>query len=533
MSTLQPALGLDLPPLPGSLGWDAPPLLARELIGWLEELTVTQGEGAGRPLSLMPYQRRFIRGAFAPGVSSAGLSMGRGGGKSTLAGGLGAATLDHPPMMRHAGEAVIVASSLDQARRAGRHAVRFLRSRPGVDLDDRRIWRVTDHAQRLEIEHRPSGSVLKCISSDYRRAHGLAPSIAILDEPAQWAPSTGERLLAALETSLGKVDGSRLIIIGTRPASPEHWWEQLLEDGLDYSQVHAARPSDPPWQRRTWERANPAIRFMPALLAAYRREAARARRDAARRAAFEALRLNLGVPEAIGGVPLLDAGEWERAEGDVPRCEWREPIWGLDLGTSAAMSAVACQWASGRLEAMAAFPATPDLGSRGDRDGVGSRYLRLQERGELITAGERAVDLSELLAEALARWGQPSTIVADRWRQDEAMDAARAAGVFPDSWVPRGMGWRDGAEDVRRAQHALLGGRVTPVRSLLLRGAIAEVRLISDAAGNHKIAQGAEGGRRSRARDDAAVAAVLAMAEAERYRGEGVWPHPAEVLAAA
>ena len=43
------------------------------LIDFLAKLPVTQGQGAGSNLELQPWQRRFVRGAFAPGVDTAAL----------------------------------------------------------------------------------------------------------------------------------------------------------------------------------------------------------------------------------------------------------------------------------------------------------------------------------------------------------------------------------------------------------------------------------------------------------------------------
>ena len=61
-----------------------------------------------------------------------------------------------------------------------------------------------------------------------------------------------------------------------------------------------------------------------------------------------------------------------------------------------------------------------------------------------------------------------------------------------------------------------------PSRSLLLRAALAEARVTTDAAGNAKLSKGAQGGRRLRARDDSAAAAVLAVAEGfRRWHGGG------------
>ena len=41
--------------------------------------------------------------------------------------------------------------------------------------------------------------------SDPRRAHGLRPFLVLADEPAQWPPATGEKMISALRTGLGKV----------------------------------------------------------------------------------------------------------------------------------------------------------------------------------------------------------------------------------------------------------------------------------------------------------------------------------------
>ena len=77
-------------------------------------------------------------------------------------------------------------------------------------------------------------------------------------------------MLAALRTSLGKQPGARLIALGTRPASSEHWFAKMLGGVADYSQCHAAAEDDPPFQRRTWARANPSMAHLPDLEAAIR-----------------------------------------------------------------------------------------------------------------------------------------------------------------------------------------------------------------------------------------------------------------------
>ena len=120
---------------------------------------------------------------------------------------------------------------------------------------------------------------MRCIGSDPRRAHGLAPVLVLADEPAQWPPTTGEAMVSALRTAAGKQPHSRFVAIGTRPADAEHWFSKLLAGGADYAQTHAARPDDPKFTKRTWRKANPSLDAMPDLGAAIKREAEHARRD--------------------------------------------------------------------------------------------------------------------------------------------------------------------------------------------------------------------------------------------------------------
>ena len=215
----------------------------------------------------------------------------------------------------------------EQARIAFEHVLAFLRER--YDLSDGKEWRVWDSANNARIERRSNGARVKCIGSDPARAHGLAPVLALLDEPAQWEPSTSERMLAAITTASGKLPNSRIIALGTRPADAEHWFAKMLDGGADYAQCHAATKEDPPFTRRTWNKANPSLKHMPDLLAAIQREAVKAKQDPAMLASFEALRLNLGTADTVRQV-LLSAETWARIEGNAPP-EGR-PVWGIDLG---------------------------------------------------------------------------------------------------------------------------------------------------------------------------------------------------------
>ena len=207
---------------------------------------------------------------------------------------------------------------------------------------------------------------------------------------------------------------------------------------------------------------------------------------------------------------------WRSIEGEADRAG--PCTWGLDLGTSAAMAAVSAYWPdTGRLETMAAFPSDPSLAERGIRDGVGGAYVDMHRRGELVQTGGRAVDIAELIAGALQRFGPPARLAADRWREAELRDVLDRARVPVTALESRGQGYKDGGEDVRAFRRACAEGKVVPVVSLLMRLALAEARVMVDPAGSCE-AREEQRGRApcASARDDAAASAILAVATGSR-----------------
>ena len=485
-------------------------------MAYLGGLVLSGGDRDGERFTVLPWEARFVRGAFGQDGDAA-LSISRGNGKSAVVAGLAAAVVDPAgPLHGRRREAICVASSFQQARIIFEDVLAFLdaKSRP-------REFRLQDSANSAVIEHRASGARVRCIGSDPKRAHGLRPMLVLADEPAQWPGTTSEKMVSALRTGLGKVPGSKLVALGTRPdsAASDHWFGRMLDGGAGYSQTHAAPATAPPFRLATIRRANPSWDHLPSLRARVLRERDEAKRDEVMLQTWRALRLNQGVSDVLEAM-LLSADVWATAEGDVPADG--PSYWGVDLGGSAAMSAVAAFWpATGRLEVLAAFPRRPGLAERGLADGVGGLYVRCWKRGELILAGERAVAYGDLLQEAARRFGEPAAIAGDRWRDDELLDALDAAKI-PGEFEARGQGFRDGAADLRLFRSALLTDTAFPVVSLLMRSAMAEARVVTDPAGNSKLAKATQSGRRKRARDDAAAAAIQAVALGVRRGAEPV-----------
>ena len=477
------------------------------------ELTLSGGDLDGEKFTVWPWERRFIKATFRrPG--NAALSVARGNGKSGFVAGLATAVVV-PGGALHGTrrEVICCASSFGQARIIFEDVLAYARGL-GHDLGDRSKWRLQDSANLATLEFRETGARVRCIGSDPRRAHGLRPYLVLYDEPAKTDPGQADAMRSALQTGLGKTPDSRLIALGTQPASGEHWFSTMLRSADTYTQLHAASKESPPFRVGTWKKANPSYRYLPSLRAELKAEAELAARDGVVLQSFKSLRLNMGVSDVVSGV-LLEADVWENIEGEAER--EGEYVLGLDLGGSTAQSAAAAWWPeTGRLEGFVMFPENPNLATRATSDGVGSLYSECVRRGELLIAGDQVSDIGALLSEALDRWSTPAAIAADRFKKGELIQHLNTADFSVADLVLRGMGFKDGAEDVRAFQQAALSGHLTPVKSLLMRASMGEARIVSDVVNNWKLAKGSEGTRRSRAKDDVVAAAILAVAVGRR-----------------
>ena len=485
----------------------------KSLSRYIEGLTVGQGRYAGQKVRLFPWEKRFLAGTFAQG-DDALLTLGRGNGKTTLTSAIACATVDvGGPLVEPMAENVICASSYEQGLINFRHVCQFLQpSFEKYGTGTRGRFRVQDSIGKAAITDRETGAIVRVLGSDPKRAHGLAPKILLLDEVAQWPRTSVDGMVAALRTSRGKIPGSRMIWLGTRPDSPSHPFE-VAAKAAGFVLSFAADKNDDPFKVATWRKANPSLRYMPELMEAIRLEAKAAKDDAALMASFKALRLNMGVSDTANRTMLVSPELWEEICGlQVPE-RVGAPVWGIDLGGTDAMSAIVAVWANGRMETLAQFGGYPDLDQRARKDGAGTVYRLAHEAGELMVSRKRVPDVAELFEEALSRFGKPSRLVCDRWRLGELEDSLEDSdfGWTGIPLIPRGQGFKDGATSVRAWRKACVDRVIRPVQRRLLTSALAEAVTAHDPAGNEKLAAHLEGGRRLRAKDDVVAAALLGV----------------------
>ena len=487
---------------------------AAAAIKFLENLTIPEGKMAGQPVKLASYQRQFIRGALDPGVMVGVLSIGRGNGKTALSAGLAMAELMGELSGQPKREVIFAARNRDQAKIAFNFLVGYVEGLGEERQDEFTIRR----GSKLEVEfHGNGGGLARCIAADGKSILGGAPTLAILDERAAWERDKGDALENAILSGLGKRDG-RALIISTSAPDDANTFSRWLDEPPPGTYVQEHRPAFglPADDMESLLIANPGavegIGSTPEWLVA---QATRAiARGGSALSSFRNLNRNERVSTDDRSV-LVTVDEWLAAEVSPDALPERDGlcVLGVDLGGSRSQSAAALYWPeTGRLEAWGAFPSKPDLAARGASDGVAGRYSEMQERGELFTMGENTVPPAAWLAEIMNRadGAAVSCIVGDRFRHAEFVEAMQRASLrVPFVW--RGMGWKDGSEDIERFRRALFDGKVKVAPSLLLRSAMADAITLVDPAGNHKLAKA-----RSLGRIDAAAASILAVAEGQR-----------------
>ena len=179
---------------------------------------------------------------------------------------------------------------------------------------------------------------------------GLSQYSAIYaDEPGSWETAGGALMWDALRQSLGKREGQKLILIGTKsPAAPGSWWPDLLDAGSGPGRhvTVLAAPQSAPWD--SWavaQKCNPMLKHNRALARVQKRERDEARKSSTLKRSYLAFRLNIHLD--ITHEPLIDLTDWRAVlERPVPPRQGR-PALGVDLGGERSWSGATLLWKNG------------------------------------------------------------------------------------------------------------------------------------------------------------------------------------------
>ena len=462
-------------------------------------------------INLLPSQRRFLRGALAPGVRTAALSLPRGEGKSTLAAYILERCMTPGDTLFEAGaEYLLCAASIEGAR----HVYRPIRA----ELEPTGEYSFLDSQMRLGITHKPTNTKLRVMSSNAKTAFGIVGTpLLVADEPGAWEIVGGGLLHDAIQTAQGKpLSSLRVIYVGTMApmGAPGHWFYDLVDGGTQGSTFVQALVGDAEtWDRwPTIQKVNPLKSKYAESRAVLLEERDAARRDSRLLARFKSYRLNL--PTQDENSLLLTVDDWKLAETRPVGIPTGKPIVGVDLGGGRAWSAAVAVWESGRMEAIACAPGIPDLDAQERRDNVATGvYTKLATNGSLTTAHGLRVQPPSALWEAICdKWGGPPVkIVCDRFRLNELRDTVGNACKIE----PRVTQWSSSSEDIRALRKICRDGplSVDPSSRNLLVVSMGAAYVQNDNAGNSRLIKRATD---NKARDDVAAAATLAAGAFER-----------------
>ena len=456
---------------------------------------------ASRGVKLPRFHADLVERIFAPDVELVAVSLPRGSAKTWLAANLATQAVSPGSPTFNAGVEVLgVSASLEQSR----VMLQFVREAL-ADREDEYRW--LESGQRLAVTHKASGTRLRILSSSGKRAMGLANFSTIYgDEPGSWEERGGALMYDALRTSLGKLPGQRLVLIGTRaPASEGSWWPTLLDTGSGPGTVVEVRsaPDGQPWDKwATVAAVNPLIRANPSLRKTILRERDEARRNDALRPAYEAYRLNRQID--VRSEVLVEAEAWRKVEArPVPPRQGR-PVVAIDVGAERSWSAAWILWPNGRSEALALCPGVPDIRERERQDAQpAGLYGKLVNDGALIVDEARRMARIEVLVDWVFASGlAPVAIYADRFLEGQLRDAIAGRCEL----VIRKTRWSESTADIAAFRQIALDGplAIAPESKALIRVALSAAHVRSEEGSTRLVKQ-----RQRRARDDVAVAGVL------------------------
>jgi len=498
---------------------------AEKVIQFIQQLRLTADPFAGEPFVLREWQREIIRAWYRTDdngrliARTCFLSMARKNGKTGLCAGLAMCHLVGPESVQR-GEIVVGATDSDQSGLIFQECCAFIDD----NREFRAICKIKSHEK--QIINTKNKSVFKALSSDAKKAHGLSPTVIILDELAQWGDGVGRRLYNALMTGQGVRKDPMKFIIGTQSDEDSAIMSQLLDLAVKINDGEIVNPKfsgfvyqipvdDNVFDEATWIKANPAIDDFRSR-EEMRDFAENARRLPTVESTFRNLYCNQRTMVEPG---LITREEWKACYSDTQRLRTGEEIYlGLDLSACEDLTALVAVSANDGERIKAWFWKPGDIIKEQSEADHLPYDIWVKEKWIDAPKG-RHIDYRHIV-KALAQINRDYRILAvahDRDRIQYLMTALDDLGVAAHvegkdnhsrgiRFIPWGQGFRDMAPAVDAFETSVLEGRLKHDGNPVLTICVANAKVDMDAAGNRKLDKSA-----TRFRIDGAVAAAMAI----------------------
>jgi phage terminase large subunit-like protein len=458
---------------------------------------VPDGKLVGKPIKLMPFQRRFLLEIYdnPENTSRAYLSIGRKNGKTAL---IACMVLAHlvGPEARLNSQIISGARSREQAALVYKLAEKMVRLNPALS----KIIKPTPSTKMLtgltmNVEYR-------AISAEAGTAHGLSPVLAILDEVGQ-VKGPYDAFVEAIETAQGAHDNPLLVAISTQAATDNDLFSRWLDDAEKsedpriVSHLYTAPKDCALDDRKAWKEANPAMGEFRSIadLEAF---AERAERQPTAENTFRWLYLNQRIEASA---PFVSRSLWAACGGEPMPLDGM-PVYGaLDLSEVSDLTALVL---TGQADGLCHVHPTFWLPGDGLRDKARADrvpYDLWHEQGFLQAAPGPTVDYDFVAAHLWEVFQRLDVrkIAFDRWNWRHFRPRLAAAGFSEEQldahFVEFGQGFQSMSPALRDLEAALLTGKIRhgghPVLTMCAANAVVQ----SDPAGNRKLNKAKSSGR--------------------------------------
>lgn len=486
-------------------------------IDFLRLLKHPKSAAKGRQFQLAPFQERIVRRIYGPRhpdgrrkVKTVFLMIGRGGRKTALGAALSLLHFIGPERVP-GGLVLNAASDREQARLAFEEASLICQEDPRIGD------KLNFVSYRHRLEHPKSGAVLRAVSSDAGRQHGLTPVFALVDELHAHAKRD---LWDVIRTGLVKTPGSLSVVITTAGKGRENIAHDIYEYACKVARgeveddgflpILFQPDADADWRSEaTWRLANPGLDVGFPDIEGLRQLAFEAENRPADREAFRQLHCNIWLDSSAA--PFVDAETYDRGSRPVDLEAMRDyPCWlAVDLSSVRDLTVVLACW---RLDddtlAVWAWYFCPGeaLRQRSERDRV--PYTTWAEDGFITPTPGDVVDYGavEDRIRDLCDEFDVREIAFDPYLAQQMM------GNLGDDGLPV-VAMRQGSltmgPAIRDLEHAIVGGRIAHGGHPILRWNFSNVVVETDKAGLKAFNKG-----KARDRIDGAVACAMAVSRA-------------------
>ena len=490
--------------------------VADQAVAWIERnLTHIEGELAGKPLVLEPWQRAIVGcvfGWFRPNglrrYREVFQYVPRKNGKSTLLGGLInlVALCDEEP----GAQIYSAAAEREQAALVYRQAKGMLLNNPSLES------LVKVYATYKSIEY-PGQTVYKALSADADTKHGFNTHFCAVDE---LHAHPNRELVDVLDTSMGSrrqplmwyittADWDRESICNEKYDYACKVRDRVIDDPSFLPAVFEASADDDWTSEATWRKANPNL-GVSLSLEYLQRECQRAQDIPGYENTFKRLHLNIRTQNDVRWIRIED---WDRGEAAIDEESLAgRPCYGaLDLSSKLDVSA----W-------VMVFP--PLSGERSWRvlprfyvpeDGARKRerldrvpYLTWSTQGFVTLTPGNVIDYEFIKARIAedARKFDLQEIAYDPWNATQIAIQLQDSGA---KVIEFNQGFRSMSEPTKELEKLIVQGNLAHGGNPVLRWMASNVSVETDPAGNVKPSK-----RKSTERIDGIVALVMAIGRA-------------------